>query len=122
MNGNISISGSAYILIAPGGSLKLYGGGTKSTLSGGGIANGTGLAANFSYFGMTNNTDVSYSGNSALVGTVYAPQADFSISGGADFYGAAIVNSFSMSGGGAVHYDEALGAPAALVLGSYREL
>jgi hypothetical protein len=120
-----SMTGNSYIYIAPGGSLQLYVGGATTSISGGGILNGTGVSANFSYYGLAGNTTVKYSGNSAFIGTINAPEADFTYSGGSDIYGAAIVNSFtSKSSGAGFHYDETLGAGAnvgAPKLYSYRE-
>jgi len=120
--GKITVSGSGFIYIAPGGSLNLYGGGISTTISGGGVANGTGYAANFSYYGMTNNITVTYSGSSSFIGTINAPHANFTLSGSAAMSGAAIVNSFNDSGGASIHYDEGLSALAPFVLTSYREL
>ena len=122
VTGNFSMSGHSFIYIAPNASLQLIVGGSTTTLSGGGVVNGTGIAANFSYIGLPSNTSVSYSGGSTFIGTVNAPEADFSISGGSDFTGAAIVKSFNDSGGSNVHYDEALAGNGLLVMTSYTEL
>ena len=110
VTGNATVSGSGFIYIAPGASLQLYVGGSKATLSGGGIVNGTGLAANFSYHGLPANTSLTYSGSAAFIGTVNAPEAAFTLSGSAGMCGACIVNSFTSSGGASVHYDERLAA------------
>jgi hypothetical protein len=122
VTGNFSMTGHSFIYVAPGASLQLIVGGSTTVLAGGGIVNGTGTAANFSYIGLPSNTSVSYSGGSAFIGTVNAPEADFSISGGSDFSGAAIVKSFTDSGGSSVHYDESLGGNGLLVMTSYTEL
>jgi hypothetical protein len=119
----ISISGSSYIYLAPGGSLQLYGGGASTTLSGVGVINGTGNAASFSYYGLTNNTTLSYSGSSPFIGTVYAPEASFTFSGAGGMYGAAVMNSFTLSGSSHFHYDQALsGSSGHTVNFSYTEL
>ena len=122
VTGNFSISGQSFIYIAPGGSLQLIVKGSTTSLSGGGVVNGSGVAANFSYIGLPSNTSVSYSGGSAFIGTINAPEADFSITGGSDFTGAAIVKTFADSGGSNVHYDESLGGNGLLVMTSYTEL
>jgi hypothetical protein len=108
----ISISGSSYIYIAPGASLQLYGGGASTTISGVGVINATGNAANFSYYGLTNNTTLSYSGSSAFIGTVYAPEASFTLSGAGGMYGAAVVYSYTPSDSSSFHYDQALSGSA----------
>jgi hypothetical protein len=107
VTGSFTVSGSGYVWIMPGASLTLYAGGT-TTISGGGVVNGTGLAANFSYYGLPSNTSLVYSGASPLIGTVYAPQANFTFAGSASWSGAGIANSVTTSGGAPLHYDENL--------------
>ena len=121
--GDLSMGGNSYIYIAPGATLRLYVGGVNATITGGGFVNGTGNAANFAYLGTTNNTSLKYSGGADFIGTINAPQADVTVSGGANVYGAAIVNTYtSKSSKAAFHYDQALGIPGILKLVSYREL
>jgi len=123
VDGDLTVSGSGFIYIAPGGSLKVYvENSSKSVISGGGVANGTGLAANFSYIGLPTNTQLTYSGSAAFIGTVNAPEAAFTVSGSAGMSGAAIVNTFTSSGGASVHYDEGLAGLSLLKLLAYREL
>jgi hypothetical protein len=121
VTGDLTVSGSGYIWVAPGASLKLYVGGA-ATISGGGVVNGTGLAANFTLVGLNSNTQITYSGSAAFIGTVNAPQADVVISGSAGFYGAAIGKTFNISGGASFHYDESLAAVAGLIVNSWIEL
>ncbi|MDB6065919.1 MAG: hypothetical protein JWR26_2127 [Pedosphaera sp.] len=122
VTGDINIGGNSFIYLAPGASLKLYAMGATTIITGGGLANGTGLAANFSYIGLPSNTSVTYTGNSALIGTVNAPEAAFTLSGTAGMCGAAIVLNFTGSGNASIHYDEALGGNGLLAMISYREL
>jgi len=118
----ISVGGRSYIYIAPGASLQLYGGGASTTLSGS-VINATGNAANFSYYGLTNNTTLSYSGSSPFIGTVYAPEASFTFSGAGGMYGAAVVDSYTLSGSTSFHYDQALsGSSGHTAHFSYTEL
>jgi Tfp pilus assembly protein PilX len=120
--GNVNVSGSAYIYLAPGASFDLYTAGSTTVLSGGGVINGTGLAKNFSYHGLPSNTSITYSGSASFIGTINAPEAAFTISGSAAMVGAAIVNTFNDSGGAAIHYDEGLGGRGQLTMTSYVEL
>jgi hypothetical protein len=122
ITGDLTVSGSGFIYMAPGSSLTLIVGGTTSTISGGGVVNGTGLASNFSYVGLPANTSLTYSGSAAFIGTVNAPEANFTISGSAGMSGAAIVNSLNDSGGSNIHYDESLGSKSIFVMNSYTEL
>ena len=112
VTGNISFSGQSFLYIAPGATLKLYVAGASASLSGQGVANANANATNFFYYGLPSNTSLSLSGNSAFTGVIYAPQADFSMSGGGnntyDLVGAAIVNTIKMSGHFNFHYDENL--------------
>jgi hypothetical protein len=123
IGGNFTINAGGSIYIAPGAKLNLYMNGSTTSMGGGGILNASGYAANFSYYGTTNNTTISYSGQSDFIGTINAPEANVTLSGGASFYGAAIVNTYvSKSSGAGLHYDESLGGPGILKLVSYREL
>jgi len=113
-----TVGGSGYVYISPGSSLTLWVGG-KATVSGGGTVNGTGFATNCTYYGQPSCNSFTLSGSSAFVGTVYAPQAAFTMSGGSGgqlFVGAIVADSANISGGYAFHYDESLGGQSA---GSY---
>jgi len=106
-------SAPAQIHIAPGGSLTIYMAGATTTISGNGVANDTAQAKNFAYYGLPSNTTISLTGNGAFYGTIYAPQADFSLKGSGktsvdDFTGASITKSTTMTGNFNFHYDESL--------------
>lgn len=118
--GDIKMTGSSFIYLAPGGSLQLYAGGSVVHITA--VQNATGNAANFAYIGLPSNTMITYTGNSSFIGTVYAPNADFKISGGAALCGSVMVNSFTASGGSGVHFDQALGSTDYSALTSYTEL
>lgn len=107
--GNISFSGSAGIVVAPGGSLTIYCGGAVADFSGQGVANTTGSAFNFAYYGLPSNTAVSFVGGSGWAGTVYAPNAAFTAVGNGEFVGSIIAASATTTGNAGFHYDEALG-------------
>lgn len=111
VTGDFSMSGQSSIILGQGATLKLYVGGSSASLSGNGIIN-PGSALNFSYYGLTNNTSLSLSGNAAFTGVIYAPNADFTLGGGGsnsyDFVGASITKTATMNGHFNFHYDEAL--------------
>ena len=125
VTGNFTVGGNAknagYVYIEPQAHLKLYVGGAAN-ISGGGIVNGAGSPANFSYFGLPTNKILRYSGTADFVGTINAPQADFVIGGGASVYGAIICNSFTAGGGSSVHYDQGLGGGGILLVTSWKEM
>ena len=108
MSGN-----DAVIRIAPtGASLKIYMTGASFSMAGGGVANESGRAENFSYYGLPSNTSVNFNGNAAFTGAIYAPQAAFSLGGGDsgtyDFIGASVTKSLLLNGNFNFHYDENL--------------
>jgi hypothetical protein len=109
--GDFTLSGGSGISIANGASLTAYFTG-KTTLSGGGVINGTGYATNCTFYGSPTCTSITYSGSSGFIGTVNAPEAAYTQSGGSGVIGALIVYSFTQSGGKSLmRYDEALGSP-----------
>ena len=106
VQGATSVSGQARIIIAPGGSLELYAG-RAVNLEGGGVMN-NGYAKNFSVVGLNTCTSVRYAGNSEFTGTIYAPNADVTMIGTSDAYGAFVGKTFMIGGTMDLHYDEAL--------------
>jgi hypothetical protein len=89
----------------------------------------TGNAANFKYLGLPSNTSLVWAGNNTYVGTVYAPQADYSCGGGGnnvyDYQGACVVKSVTMNGKFNFHFDENLnrsGPVIGFVVTSWKEL
>jgi hypothetical protein len=125
----ISMAGQSFIYIAPYSSLTVYVAGSAS-IAGQGLVNGTLNATNFTYIGLPGNTSISYGGNSDFVGTIYAPEANFSMSGGGNqvvnFVGAVVANSAGLNGHYSFAYDETLGAAlgvnSAYFVSSWKEL
>jgi hypothetical protein len=116
VTGNFAIGGNSFIYIAPGGSLQLYVGTTNAggkdsiTISGGGIANGTGSATNLAIYGLPSVSTATYAGSARFIGVFNSPEAAVTMSGGSDGIGALVGNTITMGGGMSFHYDEALGA------------
>ncbi len=113
VTGDINISGSAAIEIAPGASLVLYAAGATTTIGGNGVLNETTSALNFQYWGMPSNTKIDLGGNASFIGTIYAPEADLLLNGGGksgaiDFTGASITKTSTLMGHFSFHYDEVL--------------
>jgi hypothetical protein len=111
--GDVTISGSAFIEIAPGASLQLYVGGATAQLGGNGVLSSNAKAESFTYFGLPSNQSLFLGGNAQFVGCIYAPNAAFTLGGGGnntiDFIGASVTKSVQMNGHFNFHYDEALG-------------
>ena len=110
------------------GNLTIYMDGANFSITGGSTVDG-GLASNLSYYGTTNNTQITFGGNAAFTGTIYAPEADFKLNGGGsssyNFVGAAVLRSVSMNGHFNFHYDEALattGPKRGFIPNSWKEL
>jgi hypothetical protein len=140
LNGSVYVQGNAVLLvtssaspssitIADGKSLQLYNQASGFSLSGNVVLNGTGTASEFGYYGLPSNTSVSFNGNAAFVGTIYAPEAALTLGGGGndnyDFIGSAVANSITMNGKFNFHYDEALektGPYRSYVVTSWKEM
>ena len=129
VTGDISLTGQEKIVIRTNASLNLFGAGANVDLGGNGVLNETGNAANFTYYGMPSNTRLSFSGNAAFVGAIYAPNADFTLGGGGattfDFVGASITKSVRMNGHFNFHYDENLakvGPPRGYLVTTWNEI
>ena len=134
VTGDFTMTGQngSYISIAPGATLQLYVG----TESGPAVSttfltvNNAGNAANFQYYGLPSNTSASWSGNASYIGTVYAPEAQFTLNGGGNnstrnYQGSCVVKSVIMNGHFNFHYDEALkhtGPVSGYTIASWREL
>jgi len=98
---NVKIAGE--ILFNPNSSLKLYCGGTEITLLG--TYTKADVAAEFMVFGLPSVKTIEVSGIAAVL---YAPNADLKLNGNAQFYGASVTKSVTMTGSTGFHYDEAL--------------
>ena len=125
---DVQFNGQDGIKIQSGASLKLYVASPTASIGGNGVQNETGNAVNFGYYGLPTNTKLSFSGNAALVGTFYAPQADFTLGGGGstvyDFAGASVSKTVTMNGHFNFHFDENLeraGPPRGWVAVSWDE-
>jgi hypothetical protein len=118
---NLTVSGTGFIYMAPGASLTLYVSGAFD-VSGGGIVNMSGYAANLSVNGLPTCTMATYSGGATFIGSVDTPEANFTFNGGSGAYGQFTASTITVSGSGGVHYDQALGSSGAIIAASWNEL
>lgn len=117
IDGDVSISGQAFLNIPVGSKVKFIQNSGSFTLSGGGLVNASLNPANFSLTS-SSSASITFSGNTSFYGTVYAPNAQFSASGNTDYFGAFAASTMNISGGANFHRDEDAGLQA--VPGSYR--
>ena len=107
--GDFAVGTQSSIVIMPGAKLDLFVGGPTLSLGGNGVINSSGIARNFSIWGLPTLKTANYGGNAACFARIYVPQADFVYHGNTDFYGAIVANSFTIRGSVGFHYDESLG-------------
>src|SRR6266567_2837285 len=132
--GTLKLSGQDQIYVAPNSllhptSMKLFVGTATASLGGQGVINATGNAINFIYYGLPSNTALNFSANAAFVGSIYCPNAAFTLGGGGnnnyDFVGASVSRTVKMNGNFNFHYDENLrriGPGRGYVATSWKEL
>ena len=113
VTGNVDMKSSganaSAINILNNASLKIFVGGSSATFQ---AVNTVGNASTFQYFGLPSNVSLSWIGNSAYLGTIYAPQATFFFGAGENitynFQGACVVNAVRINGHFSFHFDENL--------------
>jgi len=114
---DIALGSKDQIRLSGNSSVKMYVSVADAVIGGQGVINETGVASNFSYFGLPSNKSLSFAANASYVGSIYAPQADFTLGGGGkntyDFVGQSITRSVKMNGHYNFHYDEASSFAAA---------
>lgn len=125
----LKVTASGKVTLEEGASLTIYTAGDVD-ISGAGIANPSSPSAlqiwSTRASGSLGQT-IKLGGSGQLSGVIYAPDAAFSIPGGTNFFGAAVVYSGSFTGSGKFHYDESLqnysfGRESRVEIGSYTEL
>ncbi len=71
------------------------------------INNNTGVADNL-WINVTGPDIVIVNGGTELFGVIYAPDSDVTFAGGAEFYGAVVGKTLTLTGNATAHYDESL--------------
>jgi hypothetical protein len=106
---NVTVSGSATIVIESGARLRLFVAGAAGDLRGRVVVNSQN-ALDFCYFGLPGNVSLNFLINSNLVGCIYAPNAAVVLTAGlpTDFVGSCIANSVTLNGPIQLHFDENL--------------
>jgi hypothetical protein len=109
---SFSLTGQATFYVAPGSSVSIYVGSSSASIAGNGFVGATN-ANQVAIYGLPSCTSISYAGNGAYVGTIYAPEAAFQGVGNAEIIGSLMANSFDFTGNATIHYDENLGSATA---------
>jgi hypothetical protein len=116
VTGDISVSGGAQIVVAPGVSATVYFDGNVD-VSGNGIINSNNQPNDLHLYGVqptdSSSRTVHLGGNGQITATVYAPNADITVNGGGSsghVFGSIIGKTVTMTGVTNLHYDEASGA------------
>lgn len=123
LNGSVYVSANAILYVtttlnmtalyieAPNGKLALYSSAPSVSLTGNSCLNSS-TAYSFSFWGLPTVTSIAFGGNAKFSGTIYAPNADFTLNGSGnetvDFIGASITKTVKMNGHFNFHYDESL--------------
>jgi hypothetical protein len=117
----LSLGTGTEIYITPGASLTMYVAAPSASIGGQGVVNSTGLAKNFTYYGLPTNTSLGVQANASMVAQIYAPEADITYGGGGsspyDFSGQIVGKSFNLNGHYSFHYDESLGSSGSAITG-----
>ena len=106
---NLTLSGTAKIIWQ--GPVKLY---IKSSYNVSGsveITTYQNLPVNRQLYFLPTCTTATWSGTNVCVGDLYAPDTDFTVSGGVQKMGRIVAKSINNSSTGGMHYDESLPAP-----------
>lgn len=109
--------------------LDLYSAAPSVSLTGNNTVNSDATADSFAFWGLPTCTSISFSGNASFTGSIYAPDAAFTLNGGGnntiDFIGASITKSVRLNGHFNFHYDEALatlGPSRGFIVTSWNEI
>lgn len=106
----IDVTGQASIAITANSSLTVYSEGDM-LIGGNGLANGNTRPSTCLIYGTNTSASgqrIQIVGNGALKAALYAPNADITINGNGDIYGAAVGNTITLTGRAEFHYDESL--------------
>ena len=121
VDGNLTLTGGAQLIIEPGAALEVYVTGRVNL--GGGLVNQNQsptmtviedgqpvVIPTFSIFSSFQGHDgVRIGGNTQIFASVYAPRTSVTVVGSGGLYGAVRGSSVEVTGAGGIHYDEALG-------------
>jgi len=104
----INLTGGDGLTLAANSSLVIYTAGNVK-IAGNGVLNHNPSPASFQLWGTdTGAQNIHIAGNGALIGVVYAPNADVTINGNGNVMGSVVANNITVTGNAQFHYDESL--------------
>ena len=106
---NLSLSGTASVVWT--GPVKLYIRYSYSVTGNVSISTFQNLPKNRQIYFLPTCKTATWNGTNVCVGDLYAPDTDFTVSGGVEKFGRIIAKSIKNSSTGGMHYDESLPAP-----------
>ncbi len=123
IRGNLQIDTGANFKINSGGhNITLY---VSGSISFSGDWDKSLVPSDLMVFGLPSCKTITVDTGSHLEAVIYAPEADMSLTGNAQFYGGVVANSMRMNGSTGFHYDESLSkypAYRAYVITSWKEI
>jgi hypothetical protein len=111
VTGNVTVTGSSFLQLSPGASLRLSVGGANVNIQDVRMTPGT--STFLGVYGLPSVNHVSVDTGPTSPCFINAPSANFSMHGNSQFYGAVVCDRYSSGGSPAFHFDEALSALAA---------
>ncbi|MCZ6778576.1 MAG: hypothetical protein O7F16_06365, partial [Acidobacteria bacterium] len=109
------IGGSTLTIV---GKVTIYITDTLKVTGGGGV--NTGVDPTDLSILVTSNKNIVYSGSNDFYGSIYAPDSNVEVTGGGQFYGAAVGKEIKFSGGSSAHFDLALQDKVINVVDGYK--
>lgn len=103
--GSTTIGNAGSIDLTSAGSLEFFSRGNIDIKGG---VNNPGLPKNLSFLGLPSCNLIGINAGGAFNCSIYAPQADVTVSGNGEGAGAVVANTFKLTGGMRWHYDEGL--------------
>jgi len=104
VTGDVKTTANSEIVVSDGSTLNIYFDG-ELDLGGNGVLNEGGDPSDLTFYGSESATSIDIAGIGTFYGTIYAPQAEISISGNSEIFGAVVGHRVNHTGIAAIHYD-----------------
>lgn len=108
VTGDITISSNSLLVLPQDATVTIYVLGNVKIDGSATVNNPGGLPPTLQIFGGPNTTSISINGTPQVYEALYAPAANITIGGTADFFGALVGNNITINGAPRIHYDRSL--------------